>query len=153
MIFDIIANISRYSALEQRIAEALKAVLEFSGRKPGRYDLDGDNMYLQILRYNAKPLAESRWEAHRRYIDVQFIESGEEYWGFGDAAGLSMDAAYDPAIDAEFYAGEGAMLRAAKGHFAVFYPGEPHMTGVAAGTPLPVQRIVVKIRSENPGII
>jgi YhcH/YjgK/YiaL family protein len=145
MIFDNIGYASRYCGLDSRIAEALKAVLDYSGRKPGRYDLDGDSMYLQVLQYDTKPLADSRWEAHRQYIDVHFIGSGDEYWGFRDKDGLCIDTAYDPSIDAEFYSGEGSMLHAVKGSIAVFYPGEPHMTGVAAGASSPVCRIVVKI--------
>ena len=63
-----------------------------------------------------------KFEAHKKYIDIQFIISGRERIGYADIATLEPDTEYDAETDAAFYAKRenitGLVLES--GMFAVF---------------------------------
>lgn len=46
----------------------------------GRYELDGDNMILQVLDVQTTERCNLRPEVHETYIDVQFLAKGKEKW-------------------------------------------------------------------------
>ena len=78
MIIDRIENCSIYNYNELFIDafKYLYSLREFPS--PGRYKLSGDDLIVNVDRYRAKNEAECRFEAHREYIDIQYIYSGEE---------------------------------------------------------------------------
>ena len=43
-----------------------------------RYDLDGNNLYVTISEYNTKNPEDAKFEAHKKYIDIQYVISGSE---------------------------------------------------------------------------
>ena len=47
----------------------------------GRYAIDGDNLYLNIVDAQMRPSVEARLEVHDRYIDVQVPLSCQETFG------------------------------------------------------------------------
>ena len=44
----------------------------------GHYEIDGDNVYLNIMEFETVPVEEKGWEAHRRFLDIHFILKGAE---------------------------------------------------------------------------
>jgi len=104
-------------------------------------------LYASVQRYTSKLPAEGAWEAHRVYADLQFVVSGEERIGFGPIERFTRGA-YDAERDFEALTGDGDFLRVPAGSFVLLWPGEPHMPGMAVDAPVPVKKIVVKIRIE-----
>ncbi len=49
--------------------------------EPGVVEIDGKNIYAQIIDLTTREAAENRPEVHRRYIDIQFLAWGEEKIG------------------------------------------------------------------------
>lgn len=151
MIYDSVENADRYGGPDSFIAKAAAAALAHRDKAPGRYELDGDDMYLMVLQYTNRLPADGQWETHRDYIDVQFPVSASERTGIARARDLRVIAPYDPAGDAELALGEGDFICCGAGEFVVFYPGEPHMPGICTGTPTEMTRVVVKVRAEEAG--
>jgi YhcH/YjgK/YiaL family protein len=83
MVSDILANAHLYTALGTRIARGLQflAKTDLASLAPGRHELDGKRLFALVSDYTPKPLAECRWEAHRRYLDLQYLVSGIERMG------------------------------------------------------------------------
>lgn len=135
MIKDSIQNAAAYQSLSPGIARALE--LARSGQlehlAPGRHELDGDALYVMVQRNALGKWDDARWEAHRRYIDIQFVLSGQQVIGYCDRALLASDTGYDAERDLEFLRdGDGAHLLMRKGDFAVFYPQDAHRPNVLA---------------------
>ena len=147
MIYDNIEKASRYSDLGELLAKGFSAIQDYVGREPGHYEIDGDNLFLLVLHYDSVPVDNKKWEALHRYIDIQYIESGSEFIGFGELSAMTVDTPYKSEGDSELYTGEGVMLPMRSGSFAVFFPEEPHMPGVAMNAPEPVKKIVVKVKA------
>jgi len=97
-----------------------------------------------------KELHQGRWEAHRRYIDIQYLVSGIERIGYTPVANLALTTPYDEDKDVAFYQGHGDILTLEPGMFAVFFPHDAHMPMLceAGGSPKQVRKIVVKIPVE-----
>jgi YhcH/YjgK/YiaL family protein len=147
VIVDTIANAGLYEGLGARFARALSllALEEFRGKKPGRYDVDGDSLFYVVQGYSTKARAEGVWESHRKYIDVQFVAQGIERIGWRPISALEVTQPYDPSKDAALYKGEGDFVTVPSGTFVALWPMDGHMPGVAVAAPVPVSKVVVKI--------
>lgn len=147
MIFDQLKNAKLYNRLNPRIAWALEylATRDFSTMKDDRHEIDGDNLFALVQRYESKPRDQTLWEAHQRYIDVQYIADGIETMGYTHIEGLKQIQAYSREKDVLKLDGEGDFLTARTGCFAIFYPEDAHMPGLAYKKPVPVVKVVVKV--------
>lgn len=150
MILDHLSNASLYRSLHPRLARALEALSDPSlmTRPPGRYELDGQRLFAMIQEYTTKPADEGRWEAHRKYIDVQFVASGCEVIGHAPLSNLKIVEPYNAEKDVMFLAGPGTLLRLDAGMFAIFYPHDAHMPTLAVSTPEAVRKVVIKVLAE-----
>ncbi len=144
MIVDRIENAVLYRCLGKRIALALEFAQ--TPREPGRYELDGDKVFALVQSYQSKPRAEGKWEAHCKYIDVQYIASGAERIGWTHVSRLTLTEPYDETKDIAFYKGTGDFVTVPAGSFAILFPEDAHMPGIAVDTPSPVTKVVVKVR-------
>ncbi len=92
MIFDSLNNFSRYAGLGNNLPAALKFLLEneLTALPVGRLELDGDNLYALVREYTTKPAEQGVWEAHRKYIDIQYMVSGSERMGFAQLSTMQL---------------------------------------------------------------
>ncbi len=113
-----------------------------------RYDIDGDNLYIIISEYNSKDPKTTRYEAHKKYIDIQYVVSGNELEGVAPLTSQeSVLQQYDAAKDIEFLSVKnGKMISATPAGFFVFFPSDAHMPGLMNKTSVPVRKAVVKIK-------
>ncbi|MDH4202453.1 MAG: YhcH/YjgK/YiaL family protein [Phycisphaerae bacterium] len=152
MILDHLDNALMYGGVGQRIAIGLALLNEESVRDamPGKYEVDGENLFYIVDEYETKPVEEGRLEIHRKYLDIQYIVSGAECIGTAPLAGLIEEAPYDGEKDLAFYqyTPDMSRLHLHKGMFAIFWPNEPHMPGRSINNPEKVKKIVVKVRME-----
>ena len=147
MMIDTLENTARYACHSPLLAKGLEAIREYAGRPLGKYEIEGDRLFLLIQEYRTKELADSVWELHHAYMDVHCMLNGEEFVGYAaDAAALEVVSPFDGARDAELLAGNGSFIACAAGTFAVFFPYEAHMPGVAIQTPSDIRKIVLKIK-------
>ncbi len=148
MVIDRIENSARYDVLGNGIALALRALREghLVRREAGRYDLMGDAVYALVQAYETKPREQGVWEAHRKYIDVQFVAEGTEVMAYANLADLKPRQPYDDANDYALFDGLGSFVTVSSGMFTIFYPEDAHMPGLAAASPEPVEKVVVKVR-------
>ncbi len=152
MILDRLENSKFYYSLGPEIATALEYLrrTDFSKLSDGRQEIDGDRIFAVVSHYTPKPLAEAKWEAHRQYIDVQYLAQGTERIGY---AALQNDAAelapYDAQKDLVFYDVRGDFFELQRGVFAIFAPQDIHAPCLAVENPLSrpeVCKVVVKCR-------
>lgn len=148
MIFDRLHNAAMYYGINPWIDTALEFLLnnDLSGAEPGRYELDGDNIYYLVQEYQSKQPEAAKWESHQKYLDIQYILSGTELMGYAHVSDMDVIQDALEAKDCLYYAGEGSMVLAKAGSFAVFFPEDAHRPGVMAGEPELIKKVVVKIK-------
>lgn len=147
MIVDRIENSPLYTALGDRIRLALEHIrtADFTRREVGRYDLDGDNLFVILNDYETVSPKEGHLEGHRKYIDVQYLVWGTEWIGYAPLAGQTIVTDYDDADDCILYQGAATFVPFVAGMFAVFFPQDLHLPGVGE-IPALVRKVVVKVK-------
>jgi biofilm protein TabA len=119
----------------------------------GKIEVAGDSVFALVQSYETAPASDPVvFEAHRKYIDVQYMVAGREAIAWAPADRLAVTQAYDPAGEAwlgVFPASDATFVRLAAGELAVLYPTDGHAPRVAAGAPAAVKKIVVKVAVEG----
>ncbi len=147
MIFDTLNNAQRYSGLGYNLANALKFLrhTDLAGLPPGRIDIDGNNLYALVQEYATRPAEQGLWEAHRNYIDVQYLVNGMERMGFANLGSMQLGD-YVPEKDFVPLSGTGNYVDLFAGAFVIFFPQDGHMPGLCVGQPEPVKKVVLKVK-------
>ncbi|MHB0913972.1 MAG: YhcH/YjgK/YiaL family protein [Armatimonadota bacterium] len=148
MILDTLKNASNYYSLGKTMREALEYLqnTDLESLAPGRYDITPD-WYVFVNPYETNPIEDCAFEAHRKYIDIQLLLSGEEHVGYTEIETLQTSVEYNAEKDFEILKGNGGDTFTLKpGYFVVFYPQDAHMPGIAIGSPQPVRKIVAKVK-------
>ena len=150
MIVDRLENAEVYEAIYSKLTRGLTLLNDKSlAQKPdGRYESEGDEIYYIVQRYVTRPPEQGKLEAHRKYIDIQFIVSGQESFGYAPLKSLKEKTPYDDEKDVAFYEvpKDIAMTKLSAGMFAVFFPQDVHMPCLRVSGPEPVFKIVVKVK-------
>ena len=147
MIHDSLTRFARYKGLDPALSAALSwlAAHDLANIPPGRIDIQGDEVFALVQEYLTKPAGQGAWEAHRRYIDVQYIVKGRERVFFAPIKTLH-EGEYVPEKDFLPLTGDGPSLVLSAGFFVIFHPEDAHMPGMQIDTAEPVKKVVVKVR-------
>jgi YhcH/YjgK/YiaL family protein len=150
MILDRLDRAELYASLSPPLARAFAflASPDLAGLADGRHEIDGDRLFAIVDRYITRPAAAGAWEAHRRYIDLQYVVAGSERLGHASLDRL-VAGPYDADRDRLPLTGEGDVVTLSAGDFALLFPHDAHMPGLAAGAPAPVHKVVLKIAAER----
>ena len=145
MILDTIENAAKYAGLKVGCSEAF-GFLDQPGLQDlpdGEYEIAGERVYAIIERTAGRTVSEGQLEGHRKYLDIQFLISGEESMGWHPRAGLVPAAEYDAEKDLEFFEGKPeSIVRVPPGSFAIFLPTDAHLPLIGDG---PIHKVVVKV--------
>jgi len=113
----------------------------------GRHALWDASIYALVLRYATGDAAESRFETHRRNVDLQYTLAGAEAIDWAPRATLTNDGDYDEARDLLFHRSGpalGSVVKAA-GFFSIYTPVDAHRGKVRVAGYESVFKLVVKI--------
>jgi YhcH/YjgK/YiaL family protein len=151
MIADILKNRQIYAAISPRMKTALEYIAntDFSEMEPGRYELDGSNLYVLVQTYDTIPKEQGKWECHKKYIDIQYITDGVEQIGCNNIGKMKITTDYNPEKDIAFLSGEGDYITFTKGSYGIFFPEDAHQPKIAINNiPRKVKKVVVKIKTD-----
>lgn len=131
-----------------KIAEIIEKT-DFTKKDDGTIKIDTDDLYYILTTYNtSNDIEEKPAEAHRKFIDLQYILYGEEKIGYADYRSPKMLLKeYDEGSDAEFFKRieDESFFVLKKGMYAVFFPEDVHRPGVANKEVRGVRKIIFKI--------
>lgn len=147
MIFDKLTNIGFYKGINKNLDTAIDYILHnnLSALPLGRTELDGDNVYVNVMEAEAGPLETRNYEIHKKYMDIQIDLSGVEIIHTGDADGMSTEN-YNPETDfAIARCSDLASCTIGPGNFILCMAGEPHKPGIAASDDKALKKCVFKV--------
>ena len=148
MIIDRIENATLYYPLHPKFKQAFDYVnsIDVYSIPVGRHEID-NKMYVLVQEYTTKLKEQGKWEAHRRYIDLQYVVQGAEGIGYVNIHDLRQDE-YVAEKDFLPLFGEGQQIELRSGYFVLLFPEDAHMPSMALGKSQPARKIVVKIAVE-----
>ncbi|MBR4810711.1 MAG: YhcH/YjgK/YiaL family protein [Bacteroidaceae bacterium] len=147
MILDTLDRLGNYgyiSPLMDKVLEFFRTT-DLSALEPGRIDLQGDDLFVNVNRQGAQTRDEAPIEAHQEYIDIQVPISSDEEMGFLSAPYMPAPSKpYNSDRDVAFYPVLcDTYLNVRKGMFVVFFPGEGHAPAITKDG---ILKLIVKIR-------
>ena len=137
-------DIKKYASLLPGIEEAFDAVnalTEYEDKK--NYPLsNGNRFFLAVQSTKAPDLA----EAHRNYLDIQYIVKGKEVMGWADLAACKSEGDFNEEKDIGFYSGDFDYITVNEGICYVVFPEDVHMPGRHLDVPNDFVKVVVKLK-------
>lgn len=148
MIKDKLKNAKIYYSLSNDLKKGFEWLNtnDLNSLKDGRYEIDGDKIYANVQTY--EPKINAKYEAHRDYIDIQYVVEGSELVGVVDLDSCKTCEEYDVKRDIEFLDnhGEDDYQKLNQGDFLVLFPTDAHKPSIFDGTSKKVKKVVVKVR-------
>ncbi len=114
----------------------------------GTYQIDGRKIYAQVQNYVTSMPDKILYEAHKKYIDIQYIVSGQETINCLNLTDIRIVRPYDEKYDICFglaSMGEGVSLKLNEGDLSIFFPEHAHAPKLSLSGPHKVKKIVVKV--------
>jgi len=112
----------------------------------GKYILAGDEVIATISEYQTRKLEEVRWESHKKFVDLQYLITGEEKMGILPLEKAVAPMIYDETKDVMFFGDhEGQYFVANPDNFFLFFPSDVHRPSIQIDGSKPVKKLVIKI--------
>ncbi|MEH8115360.1 YhcH/YjgK/YiaL family protein [Gallibacterium anatis] len=121
---------------------------DFNSLAVGHYPIEGDKIFAQVLDLTTQEKEVILPEAHQRYLDVQYLHSGQELIGVAvDIPPEDIAIPYNSARDILFYKDvpHETMLVMRPGNFAIFFPQDIHRPACIDQESSSIRKIVVKV--------
>jgi biofilm protein TabA len=117
--------------------------------EPGKYEIDGEDMFVLIQEVETRVKSERQFESHIKYVDIQYVISGEEeIIGFArqhDGQVIAVNE-FDTKDIALYDQVEGDMdLHLKPGMFAIFFPSDLHRPICSTTGNTKIKKAVIKI--------
>ena len=135
-------DIKKYAALLPGIDEAVEAIHALKDYAPATYQLSGGNRFFVSAGTTIEPGVA---EAHRKYLDVQYIVKGQEVMGWADLAACKPETEFSEEKDIGMYSGDFTFHTIPAGTCYVAFPEDVHMPGRHLDVPNDYVKIVVKL--------
>ncbi|MDI3359104.1 N-acetylneuraminate anomerase [Lelliottia sp. V89_10] len=139
------------SGLHPVLAEALTQAIAAwpQDKAPGRYELQGDDIFMNVMTFATQPPEQKKAELHEQYIDIQLLLAGEERILYGVAGSARQCEERHVEDDYQLCSAIDGMQRLdlKPGMYAIFVPGEPHKPGCVVKESEEIKKVVVKVRA------
>ncbi len=148
MIIDHISEFKNYVSLNphyKKVKDFLKKN-DIYTLECGRYEIDGDNAFANIVERELQKADDPLWEAHDEYIDIHLILEGSEIVMNTYLGEERNDSQYDEEHDCRLYRElNGVQAELTKGMFCLVLPHDIHSPNHPS-TGSFSKKMIVKIR-------
>lgn len=148
MIYDHLSNISFYRNLSPNITLGLDFLKQVKPETPvGEYQIN-HSVKAIVSEYETKLQNENGFEAHKKFIDIQYLISGSEKLASIPVEKLKEISPYNEEKDIAFYNAndQSQEMIIGDGYFAIFFPQDGHMPQLSVDNPMRVKKVVIKIK-------
>lgn len=146
MILDHLGNAARYVNLNPGFRAGFDFLLRpnLLSLDSGRFDLQGDQVFALMNRDPGRGREGARLEAHRKYIDIQFLVEGDEEIGWRPTSECRhVTETYDESRDIGFFGDVPyTWIKLPVGKFMILFPDDAHAPLAATG---PNVKAVIKV--------
>ncbi len=146
MIKDSLKRANTYYGISENLKTGFEWIKnnDLKNMPDGRYEIT-DKIYANLQSYLTKDNAP--YEAHREYIDIQYMVTGEELSGVTDYSNCSTTEQYNKEKDIEFLKNNSneQFHQISEGEFFVFFPHDAHKPAIKIRENKKVKKVIVKV--------
>ena len=151
MIFGKLSDAHKYFALSENIKKGFEFLIntDLKNISTGRHEIQGDEIFANVEILTTKPQTEAKWEAHRKYIDIQYVITGEEKMGYGVIDDFKKTVVpYNEVKDITFLEGENYnFVNVKENNFVIFFNSDVHAPMLSVKDNQEIKKVIVKIKS------
>ena len=148
MILDSIKNAELYYSLNPRLKAAFDFLAECNVKTiaPGRHDILGDELFVNVSEIDLKTRYEALLEVHDKYIDIQVIVggTGKEEFGWSERKDCKKaKGEFDTERDVQFYTDQPqTFYTMQEGQFSILMPEDAHAPMLGNGH---IKKMIFKV--------
>ncbi len=138
-------DLKRYADVIPGLEEAIEAVNNLTSTEPAKYPLSNGNRFM-VQQVTKKPWEGAPMEAHRQYLDIQYMYKGSEVVGWAPVDSVTPREEFHEDKDVGIYLGENTPIKVNEGYCYVVFPEDAHAPGLYTDEPGELTKIVVKLK-------
>lgn len=147
MIFGNINNLEEFDFLKDDIEKCFEYAKnhDLVGYEKGSYEIDGKNIFVNIVEYETTTVENRFWEAHRNYLDLHLMLCGSEQIDINFIGNMEQKefVEVDDFLPLEGEKNSSVILN--NGDFLICYPNDAHRTAVAVNESTKIKKAIFKI--------
>lgn len=148
MVFGNIRDLKDYGYLEEEILKcfAYAEKHDLMSYEKGGHEIQGDDLFVNIVEYETTETENRFWEAHRNYLDLHLMLEGKERIdiNFIDQLKQKEFVEKDDFLPMDGDANGYVVLE--PGDFLLCYPKDAHRTAIKVDDSIKVKKAIFKIR-------
>lgn len=148
MIYGNVKNKDEYSFLPQNLKKCFDYIQnnDLSNLQKGSYEIDGKDLFVNIVEYKTTTEDNRFWEAHKNYLDLHFIINGEEIINVNFINNMEQKpfVEQDDFLPLEGDKKTSVVLQ--KDDFLICYPNDAHMTAIQVEKPTNIKKAIFKVK-------
>lgn len=137
-------DILRYEAVIPGLREAFEKINALQSLESATYPLENGRFI--VMSGETVPAEGGKCEAHRNYLDIQYLVRGGEVMGWAPLDTLTPAGEFDVAGDCGFFDGPVELVKIPAGYCYVVFPEDGHMPTRYVDQPNAYTKIVVKLK-------
>ena len=147
MILDSLKNSALYYSVNPRLKKAFEYLetVDLMTLAPGKYEIDGKEIFLNLMERDLKRREDAKLEVHNDYIDVQIVLRGTESFGWSERRNLKQPREeFNAEKDIQFFLDEPQTYYTLQpGQFTILLPEDGHAPMVGEGT---IRKAILKVK-------
>lgn len=148
MIFGNVKNLDEYLFLEEQVKRCFSyaETHDLLAFEKGSHEIDGENLFVNIVEYETTDAKNRFWEAHKNYLDVHLMLRGTEQIDLNFIQNMELKE-FVPKDDFLPMEGEkNSSVVLTDGDFLICYPGDGHRTAVAVNGSEKIKKAIFKVK-------
>lgn len=150
MIVDRLDNLKLYESVNRNLKDVINYIenTDLYKLEVGKYKLNDE---VNIIResYNTRHFEECYFEGHQKYLDLQIVLTGKEYFGYKNNkdSNINITQPYNEEKDVEKYqANEFTKVILTDNMFALVFPQDLHLGKLIFDNSQKVEKVIFKIK-------
>lgn len=147
MIYSNIKNKNEYKFLDEKIQKCFEYIEEnnLKDMEKGTYEIDGKDIFVNIVEYETTKAENRFWEAHKQYIDIHFMLEGKEYININFIDDMEKKPYIEKDDFLELIGDKKISVLMKERDFLICYPNDAHMTAVEVENPEKIKKVIFKV--------
>lgn len=146
MILDSVKNSALYYGVNPRFQRAFEylATVDLEAIEPGKYEIEGREIFMNVVEKELKKPEDAKLEVHDKYIDIQVVVRGEETFGWSERCDCTQPREeFDAEKDIQFFLDKPQTCYTLRGgQFSILFPEDAHAPMIGEGI---VKKIIFKV--------
>ena len=148
MVFGNIRDLKEYSYLEKDVLKCFEYAKthDLINFKNGSHEIDGDDLFVNIVEYETTTPENRFWEAHRQYLDLHFMLRGSERIDVNFIDNMQQQEFLEQDDFLPLEGNPNSHVVLTEGDFLLCYPKDAHRTALQIKEPTAIKKAIFKIK-------